>query len=148
MLFRSERQRGYELTDTRMELMRVSSERDHLSQALAFLADPATKSTSFGRKDPAQPRGNVFLHSQMGVMLIVSNLPEADRGKTYELWLHIKGAVATPKPAGIFQSDGKRALHVLEGPIDVGDIASISVTLEPETGSASPTTMALFTAQL
>jgi anti-sigma-K factor RskA len=132
-----ERRRTVELADARRALLESNGERDRLTQALQFLSDPATRPASFGRGQTAPPRGYVFLHPQMGVLLIASNLPAAGAGKTYEMWVIPKGG--TPQPAGLFQSDGMRALHILSGPVDVSAIGTVAVTIEPAAGSATPT---------
>ncbi|MEQ1886386.1 MAG: anti-sigma factor [Bryobacteraceae bacterium] len=141
-----ERQRGEELVTARQTLIRVAGERDHLLQAFAFLSDPTTNSATFGRG--AQPKGQIFLHADLGVLLIASNLPAAEKGKRYEMWLIPQARGASPKPAGLFELSGTRAIHMINGPLDVSDIAAVTVTLEPEAGSPSPTTPALLTARL
>ena len=80
----------------------------------------------------------------MGVLLIASNLPKAGPDKTYEMWVIPKGGA--PRPAGLFQSDGMRALYILNGPVDVSVIGTVAVTLEPAAGSAAPTTPILIAA--
>ena len=132
-----ERRRTVELADARRELVEAGGERARLTQALQFLSDPQTQPASFGRGPNAPPRGYVFLHPQMGVLLIASNLPAAGPGKTYEMWVIPKGGA--PRPAGLFQSDGMRALHILSGPVDVSAIGTVAVTIEPVAGSATPT---------
>ena len=141
-----ERQRTRELADARKSLIEAGSQRDRLDQALQFLADPATQPASFGRDKTAPPRGYVFLHPQLGVMLIASNLPAAGPGKAYEMWVIPKGGA--PRPAGLFQSDGMRGLHILSGPIDVATLGVVAVTLEPATGSPAPTTMPIIAAAI
>jgi len=141
-----ERQRSTELAGARRALLEVNGERDRLTQALQFLSDPQTVPTSFGRGQNAPPRGYVFLHPQMGVLLIASNLPAAGQGKTYEMWVIPKGGA--PRPAGLFQSDGTRALHILNGPVDVSTIGTVAVTLEPAAGSAAPTMPILIAAAI
>jgi Anti-sigma-K factor rskA/Putative zinc-finger len=132
-----ERQRTTQLADARRALLEVNGERDRLTKALEFLSDPQTLPASFGRGQTAPPRGFVFLHPQMGVLLIASNLPPAGQGKAYEMWVIPKGG--RPSPAGLFQSDGMRALYILNGPVDVSMIGTVAVTLEPAAGSATPT---------
>ncbi len=132
-----ERQRTFELADARRALVESNGERSRLTQALQFLSDPQTRPASFGRGQTAPPRGYVFLHPQMGVLLIASNLPAAGAGKTYEMWvIPIGGA---PQPAGLFQSDGMRALHILSGPVDVSAIGTVAVTIEPAADPSTPT---------
>ena len=132
-----ERSRTFELADARRALLESNGERDRLTQALQFLSDPQTRPASFGRGQTAPPRGYVFLHPQMGVLLIASNLPAAGAGKTYEMWVIPKGGA--PQPAGLFQSDGARGLHILSGPVDVSAIGTVAVTIEPAAGSSTPT---------
>jgi anti-sigma-K factor RskA len=132
-----ERERSNQLADARKSLLQVTGERDRLNQALRFLADPETRPASFGKGQQAPPRGYVFLHPQLGVMLIASNLPAAGAGKTYEMWVIPK--TGAPEPAGLFQSDGMRGLYILNGPLDLTAMNAVAVTLEPEAGSPAPT---------
>jgi len=141
-----ERQRTTQLADARRALLEVNGERDRLTSAIQFLSDPQTVPASFGRGQTAPPRGYVFLHPQMGILLIASNLPAAGQGKAYEMWVIPKGG--RPSPAGLFQSDGMRALYILNGPVDVSAIGTVAVTLEPAAGSATPTMPILIAAPI
>ena len=102
-----ERRRANELAQARGELMHVVADRDRVLQALSFLNQPETKQVGFGKG----PRGNVFLNSTRGVLLISSNLPRLDAGKIFEMWVIPKGGA--PRPAGLFEAnpDGT-AVHV------------------------------------
>ncbi len=139
-----ERTRSAELAQARRTVIDVSSQRDRLMQALSFLDDPSTVPVSFGKGQPIPPHGNVFVHSRLGVLLIAANLPSAQTGKIYEMWVIPKGGA--PRPAGLFQSQGGTAMHILSGPLDVGTIGAIAVTLEPESGSPAPTTTPIIVA--
>ncbi len=139
-----ERERSNQLADARKTLLQVTGERDRLNQALNFLSDPETRPASFGKGLQAPPRGYVFVHPTLGVMLIASNLPAAGVGKTYEMWMIPK--TGAPRPAGLFQSDGMRGLYILNGPLDLGALNAVAVTLEPAAGSAAPTTMPIIVA--
>jgi hypothetical protein len=139
-----ERSRAAELAQARHTLIEVGSQRDRLLQALSFLDDPATVPVSFGKGQPLPPHGNVFVHSKLGVLLIAANLPQAQSGKTYEMWVIPKGGA--PRPAGLFQSQGGTAMHILSGPVDVASLGAVAVTLEPEAGSAAPTTTPIIVA--
>jgi len=139
-----ERSRASELAQARHTLIQVSSQRDRLLQALTFLDDPTTLPVSFGKGQPLPPRGNVFVHSKLGVLLIASNLPALQPGKTYEMWVIPKGGA--PRPAGLFQSEGGTAMHILSGPVDLASLGAVAVTLEPESGSAAPTTTPIIVA--
>jgi hypothetical protein len=139
-----ERSRSAELAQARHTLIEVSGQRDRLLQALSFLDDPATVPVSFGKGQPIPPHGNVFVHSKLGVLLIAANLPAAQSGKIYEMWVIPKGGA--PRPAGLFQSQGGTAMHILSGPLDVGTVGAIAVTLEPEAGSSAPTSTPIIVA--
>jgi len=140
-----ERQRGVDLAEARKNILEVSSQRDRLEQALRILDQPETIQVTFGKGQPQPPRGNVFIHSKLGVMLIASNLPKLNAGKTYEMWLIPKGGA--PRPAGLFQADEERsAMHILSGPIDTASLGAVAVTVEPESGSSAPTTQPLIVA--
>jgi hypothetical protein len=139
-----ERTRSSELAQARRTLIEVSAQRDRLTQALSFLDDPATIPVSFGKGQPIPPHGNVFVHSKLGVLLIAANLPAAQPGKTYEMWVIPKGGA--PRPAGLFQSQGGTAMHILSGPVDLATVGAIAVTLEPEAGSSAPTTTPIIVA--
>jgi hypothetical protein len=140
-----ERSRASDLAQARHTLIQVSSQRDRLLQALSFLDDPTTLPVSFGKGQPIPPHGNVFVHSKLGVLLIASNLPPAQAGKTYEMWVIPKGGA--PRPAGLFQSEsGGTAMHILSGPVDMATLGAVAVTLEPEAGSPAPTSTPIIVA--
>jgi len=87
----------------------------------------------------APPRGNVLVNPRLGVLLIASNLPALAAGKTYQMWVIPKGGA--PRPAGLFQSTAQgTALHMLSGPVDPAAVSAVAVSVEPESGSAGPTT--------
>jgi len=139
-----ERTRASELAQARRTLITVSAQRDRLLQAMSFLDDPATQPVSFGKGKPLPPHGNVFLHPQLGVLLIASNLPPTAQGKIYQMWVIPKGG--SPRPAGLFQSEGGTALHILSGPVDLASVGAVAVTVEPEAGSQAPTTTPIIVA--
>jgi Uncharacterized protein conserved in bacteria len=120
---------------------------DPARQALSLLNEPETKQVVFGEGQPKPPRGRVFIHATRGVLLLASNLPQAEAGKTYELWVIPKGGA--PKPAGLFQSDKSgNALYLSSGPVDVNQTGAVAVTLEPEAGSPAPTSTPIIVAAL
>jgi hypothetical protein len=130
-----ERHRAAELADARHTVMQVSAQRDTMLQALSFLNQPETQQVGFSKG----PRGNVFVNPRTGVLLISSNLPQLDPGRIFEMWLIPKGGA--PRPAGLFQPTAPgSAFHLLPGPVDVSTLAVVAVTVEPEAGSAAPTT--------
>ncbi len=109
-----------------------------LQQALSILNDPATR-------DVTSAKGRVFVNPGKGVVFIGAGLPRIDSGRTFELWvIPVKG---NPVPAGVFRSlPDATAVFVQPGPVE--NAAAIAVTVEPDGGSAQPTTTPLFMAKL
>jgi anti-sigma-K factor RskA len=68
--------------------------------------------------------------------LIGKGLKVLPSGKTYELWYI--NAQGKPTAAGLFDSNGKSSVHVLNGHMTQGD--TVGVTVEPAGGSKAPTT--------
>ncbi|MBZ5604776.1 MAG: anti-sigma factor [Acidobacteriia bacterium] len=133
-LGRQERERGKELAAARDTLMHVQGDRDKMLEAFRFLNQPETKQVGFQKG----PRGNVFVNSRAGVMMIAANLPKLSGGWIFEMWLIPKGGA--PRPAGLFTAaDSGDAFHILSGPVDIASLGAVAVTIEPEAGSRAPT---------
>lgn len=136
------RQREQELSETRLALAQTNAERDKLQAVFQFLQEPETRQVKFGDPAAQPPRGNVYFHPRLGVLLIATNLPPLDANQTYEMWLIPKGAGAAPQPAGIFQSSspqGNSAFHILSQIVNPADFAAVAVSIEPAGGSQAPT---------
>lgn len=141
-----ERRRESELAESRRDILQVTAERDRLTQAFSFLNQPETRQVNFGKDKAQPPRGNVFVNSRMGVLLVASNLPALAQGRTYEMWV-FPSKDSAPRPAGLFQSDAQGlAMHILSGPLN--ELYAVAVTNEPAAGSAAPTTMPVIVAAL
>jgi anti-sigma-K factor RskA len=141
-----ERQRANELADARRTIIQVTGERDRLDQAFRFFGQPDTIQVNFGQGQPKPPRGNVLVNSRMGVLLVASNLPMLQPGKIFEMWVIPKGGM--PRPAGLFPGNAQgSAVHMLSGPIDPQMLGAVAVSIEPEAGSETPTTV-IFAASL
>lgn len=79
-------------------------------------------------------RGSVVLGRSGEAALVVSGLPPAPSGKTYEIWV-IRNAEA--QPAGLFSPRPRTTVIRLARRVPSGD--RVGVTLEPDGGSAHPT---------
>jgi anti-sigma-K factor RskA len=112
-----------------------------LAQALSIIGDPAMQDVSFG---PPATRGRVFLSPGKGVVLVAAGLPPLDVNKTFELWVIPK--TGNPIPAGLFRSQANAAVFVHAGAAP--NAAAVAVTIEPEGGSAQPTTTPFIVAKL
>ena len=137
----------FDLTEARQALQVTVAERDRLEQAFTFISQPETQQVNFGGAQPAPPRGHIFVNQQLGVLLIASNLSPLAAGKAYEMWTIPKGGA--PRPAGVFQSDAQgTALHISPGPVDSSTLDAVAVTVEPESGSLTPTMPLVFAAPI
>jgi hypothetical protein len=136
-----------ELGRTASELTNTAADRSRLEQAIQLLEQPDTEQVSFGGAAAQPPRGRVILNPRRGVLLIAANLPPVAAGRTYEMWLLPK--TGGPRPAGLFQSAATgTAIHFLPGAVDRSQIAGVAVSVEPATGSLSPTTTPIIVAKL
>ena len=118
-----------------------------LTEAFAILSGPSTTEASFGGSQPRPPQGKVFVNPSRGVLLIASNLPRTPADKIYEMWLIPKAGA--PIPAGLFQSDAQgNALYLRNEPFDLPNTKAVAVTVEPESGSAAPTSTPIIAAGL
>jgi anti-sigma-K factor RskA len=134
------RDREQQLADVRLALTDSQTERERLQSVFRFLEEPRTRQVNFGDPQSVPPRGNVYIHPRLGVLLIATNLPQLDPAKTYEMWLVPKKNGSAPIPAGLFQSgSGNTAFHILSQGVNAADFAAIAVSLEPAAGSQTPT---------
>ncbi|HLK18726.1 MAG TPA: anti-sigma factor [Bryobacteraceae bacterium] len=127
-------------TEIRAQTAQIAS----LTEAFAILSGPNTTEASFGGAQPMPPQGKVFLNPARGVLLIAHNLPRTPVNKIYEMWIIPKGA--KPVPAGLFQSQDGRAMHVQPGSVDVARTAAVAVTVEDQAGADQPTTQPVIVA--
>ena len=120
-------------------LDRERSARHAQERALALLAEPGSREIALSGAD------GVLVRQRSGTAaLIVSALPRAPSGRTYEAWV-VRGAVP-PVPAGVFHGGGRPTVFVLERP--VVDVARVLVTLERAGGAKAPTGKPLFGAKV
>jgi anti-sigma-K factor RskA len=115
---------------------RRSGDTAKLEQALSILNDPATRDVTFGETEKPS-KGRVFVSPGKGIVFIGASLPRIGAGKTFQLWvIPVNG---NPIPAGLFRSQpDATAVFVRPGPVE--NAAAVAVTVEPEGGSAQPTT--------
>lgn len=133
-----------ELASARSQLLERESalglsqrELTQLRRAVTLLGAPGTRLARFGQG----PAGTAFVNPQGGVVLLASNLPRLEPGRIFQMWLVPKAKGGAPAPAGLFAADpAGRAVHMLEGAVDLTALAAVAVSVEPAGGSAAPTT--------
>ena len=109
-------------------------------QLVSSIASPdAERFTLVAGKTPPQPQGKaIYVRGGGTLVFIASNMPPLPPQKAYELWLvPVNGA---PIPAGVFKPDAHGSATVVQPPLPAGTEAkTFAITIEPETGSAAPT---------
>ena len=115
----------------------LSDDLDAQRQASALLADPNAEAVSLDGAD-----GRLVVSPDGQAALVVS-LDDAPAGKTYEAWV-IRDGTATP--AGVFETEDGRGIHVLDEPVAAGE--TVAVTLERDGGVDAPSGDPLLTATL
>ncbi|HEX6805390.1 MAG TPA: anti-sigma factor [Terriglobales bacterium] len=90
-------------------------------------------------KTPPPEGKAIYSRQRNGLIFMATNLHALPPQKAYELWLiPMQGA---PIPAGIFKPDAHGGAMVINPPLPAGvEAKAFAVTIEPEQGSASPTT--------
>jgi anti-sigma-K factor RskA len=131
----------------RGEVDRAQQEVAQLQEALVeartvrdLLAHPESRLTIMAGLEPAPgARGRVLWNAATReAILLASGLGKAPAGKAYEIW--VIGASKRPVPAGMFQPgpDGS-AIVAMPRVEDTARPNTFAVTVEPEAGSAAPT---------
>jgi len=111
----------------------LSSDLDGAESELAVLTDPNARTfrSESGKADlVVTPSGDAAL--------VVRTLPNAPKGKDYEIWVFENGV---PRRAGLFEQPG---VALLTRPVEPGQM--VAVTLEPDGGVDAPTGAPLLTA--
>ena len=130
---RVDRQRASnELADTRKTL-------EVREATLEFLRAPETRILNTAAPEEQKPVAKVFVNAGRGVLIVASNLPKLDAGRTYEMWVVPKAG--GPRPMGLFKpnADGT-ATHFQAGVVNLAEAAAIALSNEPDGGSPAPTT--------
>jgi len=106
-------------------------------ELLALLRAPETRIVALGGLPPSPvARALMWWHRESGGFLVVHGLPEAPRGKAYQLWMIAGGK---PVSAGVFGVDprGSGTLRVKPAR-GVATVEMFAVTLEPAGGLPRP----------
>jgi len=121
-----------ELADTRKTL-------EVREATLEFLRAPETRILNTAAPEEQKPVAKVFVNAGRGVLIVASNLPKLDAGRTYEMWVVPKAG--GPRPMGLFKpnADGT-ATHFQAGVVNLAEAAAIALSNEPDGGSPAPTT--------
>lgn len=86
---------------------------------------------------PANAHGTAFFSLSGTGVITVANLDQLAPGRLYQVWFY-PASDAEPYPGATFSVDADGTGFMLI-PADVGMFTDVTVTVEPETGSTSPT---------
>jgi anti-sigma-K factor RskA len=113
----------------------------HATDVVATLSDAnAAHFTLSSAQIPPQPQGKaIYARDRHSLVFLASNMPALPPQKVYELWLiPVSGA---PIPSCLFVPDPHGSASVINPPLPPGiEAKTFAVTVEPEAGSAAPTT--------
>jgi len=130
-----------QLGTAQAESARVQADYRHIKEVLDMFSSPNLVRVTLvpGQARP-QPSGRAIYDPRSGhLIFLASNLAPVPPRKMYELWLIPKNG-HPPMPAGMFQPDATGSAMVMLPPLPAGvEAKAFGVTLEPETGSATPT---------
>jgi anti-sigma-K factor RskA len=137
-----------ELRHTRAQVDQMQAELEQKNKELAdarmvrdlLHAPDAKQMVLVTRKTPAQPQMKMIYSPQKGCLLLMaSNTPVLPEDKIYELWL-LPADGSAPMAAGWFKPDGKGNGMIFHKLKTAGiDAKGFAVTVEPASGSQSPT---------
>jgi len=129
-----------EVEQARREVSQLQEALEEARSVRDLVARPESRLTLLAGLKPApDARGRVIWNAvTREAVLLVSGLERAPAGKAYEIW--VIGPSKQPVPAGVFQPrpDGS-AVVSLPRIEDTARPRTFAVTLEPATGTASPT---------
>jgi anti-sigma-K factor RskA len=122
------------------ELARNREALAHQREALDLLNSPGMKKMELAGTQTAKTARGTFVYDRSTgrAMLLTAGLPAAPPGMAYEVWFIPKGH--SPMPGKTFNVDaGGQAMMMDQVPPEARENAVIAITLEPKSGSASPT---------
>lgn len=129
------------LASSTAQAAQTTRELEDLRRVAAPIIDPeAQRVTLVALKTPPQPQGKAFyLRNRSSLVFVANNMPALPPQKAYELWLiPSQGA---PIPAGVFKPDAHGSATVVNPPLPSGaEAKAFAITVENESGSATPTT--------
>jgi anti-sigma-K factor RskA len=129
------------LTQQLTQSEQTQAEVERAREVLALLSAPdAIRITLVAANAKPQPQGKAIYRPQTGrLVFLATNFSPLPPKKAYELWL-VPTSGAPPIPVGVFKPDPEGSASVLMPPLPKDlQAKAFAITVEPETGSATPT---------
>ncbi len=127
----------------------LQAERERYASAMAIMAAPGTRRVEMKASASNMPALSAYVHTQMGVVIDARNIPMPAAGRTFQLWMVPKAGKGAPISMGLYMPDANgNVLTVAAPPQNVGDMAALAVTDEPNGGSPQPTSKPMWVGPL
>jgi anti-sigma-K factor RskA len=146
------RRQNSDLRETIASLeVRYTHQQAAMTEAKALMASlTSTEAEHFilvASKAPPQPQGKAMYMRKSGMLVFMaSNMPQLPPHKMYELWLI--PPMEPPVPAGMFKPGPDGSAMVIKPPLTPGmEAKTFAITVEPEGGSAAPTSQPIMISQ-
>lgn len=128
---------GLRLLSMRDRLHALSAAQSQLQAVSMVLGQPETPALGFVGTVNA-PHGRIFLN-RTGLVFVGAQMPGLPANSTFELWL--VPAKGEPRPAGLFRPDQLgNSICATSEQLDIAQIKTAEITVEPRDGSKIPTT--------
>jgi anti-sigma-K factor RskA len=124
---------------------RNAAETARMAAAYQILQSPGTRLVTFG--PGAAPHGSVFVHPQLGIVMVAGTLGPPPAGWNYETW--IVPASGVPQAVEAFTPDAKgSAITIIPSTVDLHSVKAVAVSLEPPGATLQKPTKVLFAAAI
>jgi anti-sigma-K factor RskA len=140
VLWRTDASLNKRMASLQKEFSAQQSELQRAQEVVATLtATDALRVTIVPARASAQPQGRaIYLPSRSSLIFLANNMPALPARRANELWL--MPAKGSPIPAGVFKPDARGNVTVVNSRLPDGvNTKMFAITVEPETGSALPT---------
>lgn len=120
------------------QVEKQSQSEEDIQRIQATISSPELKLIELGGQEVApQSSARVLWDVNNRRWAVVVNLPPPPQGKVYQLWFVTKDAKIS---AGLLKTDGSgQGITLVTVPSDINQFDATAITLEPEGGSAQPT---------
>lgn len=118
----------------------LEAQRQEMEQIRALLAAPDTHSVQLRPVSAKSPLFKIFWGETNSLLVTAVDVPSIPSGRVFQLWIVPKKG--SPISAGVFQPEANGTVLKLLRPatrILMKDATALTITVEPESGSAQPT---------
>src|SRR5687767_5087113 len=122
-------------------LQTVTAEAVRHRKVLAVIGARDARTIRLATTAPDAPQFRAYWSQPAGLVLVGSNVPAPESGRTLQLWIVPKSGGGNPISAGGFQPDGRGEVVLIADASTAPDAAAaLAISNEPSGGSPQPTT--------